>query len=48
MQDWLSSVVNKQKSKISAKVGANFTLAGIMASKSSESGGKPMKIKEFS
>ena len=48
MLDWVKSIINKKKPTISAKIGANFCLAGIAASKSSNSGGKPMKIKTYS
>jgi hypothetical protein len=47
MNDWLSAIENNTKPKLHAKVGANFCMAGIAASKSARSGGKPQKIKIY-
>ena len=47
MDDWLSAIETKKKSKINAKIAANFCHAGIAASKSAQSGGTPQKIKVY-
>ncbi|TFG22607.1 MAG: Gfo/Idh/MocA family oxidoreductase [Promethearchaeota archaeon] len=47
MNEWLTAIENNKKSPIHAKIGANFCLAGIAASQSARSGGKPIKIKQF-
>jgi len=46
-EDWISAVENKNHPSINAKVAANFCIAGIAASKSARSGGKPVKIKVY-
>lgn len=48
LHDWLLAIENKGIPSIPAKIGANFCMAGIAASKSARSGGKPTKIKVFS
>jgi predicted dehydrogenase len=47
MDDWLLAIENNSKPKIHAKIAANFCMAGIEASKSARSGGKPHKIKTY-
>ncbi|MFX0075231.1 MAG: Gfo/Idh/MocA family protein [Candidatus Hermodarchaeota archaeon] len=47
LHDWLISIQNNKKPSIPAKIGANFCMAGIAASKSARSGGKPMEIKIY-
>jgi len=47
MDDWLLAIENNTKSTFHAKIGANFCMAGIAASKSARSGGTPHKIKIF-
>ncbi len=47
MDDWLLAIEQNTKPKFHAKIGANFCMAGIAASKSARSGGKPYKIKIF-
>jgi predicted dehydrogenase len=47
LKDWLLSIQIGKKPVLSAKVGANFCLAGIKASKSARSNGKSLKIKTF-
>lgn len=46
--DWLIAIEKKKKSTLHARVGGNFCMAGIAASKSARSGGKPVSIKVFS
>lgn len=45
--DWLSAIENQKTPKIPAKIGANFCMAGIAASRSARNGGKPEKIKIY-
>ncbi|MBD3255899.1 MAG: hypothetical protein GF383_12455 [Candidatus Lokiarchaeota archaeon] len=47
MDDWLSAIEKDKTPLIDAKTGANFCHAGIAASKSARSGGKPTKIKIY-
>jgi predicted dehydrogenase len=47
MNDWLKAVEENKKSTIHSKIAANFCMAGIAASKSARSGGKPHKIKIY-
>ncbi len=47
LKDWLLSIKNGKKPVLSAKVGANFCMAGIIASKSARSNGKSLNIKTF-
>ncbi|MEJ2251093.1 MAG: Gfo/Idh/MocA family oxidoreductase [Candidatus Lokiarchaeota archaeon] len=48
IDNWLTSIENNRKALLSANVGANFCYAGIAASKSARSNGKPVKIKTYS
>ncbi len=47
LDDWLDAIEKNKKPKIHAKVGANFCIAGIAASKSARNGGRLTKIKVF-
>jgi predicted dehydrogenase len=47
IKDWILSIQNGIKPAVSAKIGANFCIAGITASKSARSNGKSIKIKTF-
>jgi predicted dehydrogenase len=47
LKDWILSIQNEKKPSIPAKVGANFCMAGIAASKSARFNGKSIKIKIY-
>jgi len=47
LHDWLMAIQKNQSPSIPAKVGANFCMAGIAASKSARSGGTPTNIKVY-
>ena len=47
MNDWLKAIEENKRSTIHSKIAANFCMAGISASKSARSGGKPHKIKVY-
>ena len=47
LDNWLQAIKKGEKPLIHAKVGANFCMAGIQASRSARDGGKPKEIKKF-
>jgi predicted dehydrogenase len=47
VDNWLTSIEKDEKPLLNARVGGNFTHAGISASKSARANGKLMKIKNF-
>ncbi|TFF97586.1 MAG: Gfo/Idh/MocA family oxidoreductase [Promethearchaeota archaeon] len=47
VHNWLSSIEQDEKPLLHSKIGANMCLAGIAASRSARSGGKPQKIKKL-
>ena len=47
LKDWLLAITKGKQSTFSAKIGANFCMAGIAASKSARSNGKSITIKNY-
>ena len=47
LDDWLQAIKKGTKASIHAKVGANFCMAGIQASRSAHDGGKPKEINNY-
>ncbi|MBY8987612.1 MAG: Gfo/Idh/MocA family oxidoreductase [Candidatus Lokiarchaeota archaeon] len=47
LDDWLKAIKEGTKASMHAKVGGNFCLSGIQASKSARDGGKPKEIKIY-
>jgi predicted dehydrogenase len=47
LKDWLLAITKEKRSTFSAKIGANFCIAGIAASKSARSNAKSIAIKNY-
>ncbi|MBD3196884.1 MAG: hypothetical protein GF317_17650 [Candidatus Lokiarchaeota archaeon] len=47
VDDWLTAIEKDTKALLNSRIGGNFCHAGISASKSARSGGKPFKIKRY-